>query len=422
MGSLILDAVVAIVARLATMLILMLLLTLASLIAMAVGVVFVVVGQVWPPLDPPYVVLSQRPELLRIETGVVSLGRLIGVSVLLVHGFLVSLVHARAPILGVGERLRRVGVAVLLAPVGLALSVAMANIIVAVLAGISAPARRFVEDAQLLLGVVGTTLFAMLELTAVLLVANVVSYLDAFVAGLATFLYCIQFVFIAVLTILHRVTQAFFSLTLHAAVLVGFASAPAGETDDEEIRRFADIADRVISRSPIGFVLRWTLTISAVLALAGGLLEGSQRMMMDAFYVAARAAASTNYGLLRASGQRTEAALRGVYQQLQREPPQDSCSFSGGESPCAARLARVALSALITLLISVIFLGVIYQAAERAAPEVSGMAQRTYQAARGRAREIWGRAPGWLQAGGERLSSSVLGAWRWISRGREVAS
>jgi|GEM_PF-1996401 len=422
MGSLILDAVVGIVARLTTMLILMLILTVTSLIAMGMGVIFLVTDRIWPPIDPPYVALSQNAELLRVEGNVVQLGRLVGISVLLMHGILSSLVYAREPALGTWERLRRVGMAVLMAPIGLAFSVAMANIVIAILGGISAPARRFIEDTQMFLGVIGTNIFVMFELTSVLMVANVVSYLDAFVAGLAAALYCVQFVLIALLTILHRLTMAFFSLTLHLAVLVGFASAPANGAKDEDIQRMAQIADRMIGLSPIGKILRWSLTVSVVLALAGGLLAASQRQATDAFYATARAAASTNYGLLRASGQRTAAALEGVYRQLGQDPPQVSCALAGGESPCAAMLARSFFTALITLLIALLSIRVIYHAAERASPEASAMAGRAYRAAQESAQRLLGRTPPLIQAAGGRMASTTLAAWRWVSgNGRKMS-
>lgn len=400
MVSLVMDAIVSVLARIVAIAVILILLAVAGLPALLLASLFTTVASLVPETGIPYVTVG-GDAWVSFQPGPaprILIGPPLALLLVVVHAVLSAIASAAAEEGDSPRSLLRSTVSAALSPVFLALAMALSNVAVAVTAGLVSPAQQTVSGVWSDAVLWGQAVFVLSTMTMVLVTANVVSFQTGVVAAVGLLVFCVLYALMAGLLVLFRLLSVLYGAALHIVVLMGFVAGPAQGAGESGLRSgmILRVVEAISRTAVVRLSLQVVLTVAVALSIAGGLVQNTLWGMMDAYYATARGLSQTNYGLLKATGQAAEGVFAAIYPQ--RQPPRqapEACSLSGGDGSCDALIMRAALTGMVGGLVFVGLLFLFWSAVREA---VLG----AWEQARVRASQWRSRLRGWMSpvAGG----------------------
>ena len=400
MVSLVMDAIVSVLARIVAIAVILILLAVAGLPALLLASLFTTVASLVPETGIPYVTVG-GDAWVSFQPGPaprILIGPPLALLLVVVHAVLSAIASAAAEEGDSPRSLLRSTVSAALSPIFLALAMALSNVAVAVTAGLVSPAQQTVSGVWSDAVLWGQAVFVLSTMTMVLVTANVVSFQTGVVAAVGLLVFCVLYALMAGLLVLFRLLSVLYGAALHIVVLMGFVAGPAQGAGESGLRSgmILRVVEAISRTAVVRLSLQVVLTVAVALSIAGGLVQNTLWGMMDAYYATARGLSQTNYGLLKATGQAAEGVFAAIYPQ--RQPPRqapEACSLSGGDGSCDALIMRAALTGMVGGLVFVGLLFLFWSAVREA---VLG----AWEQARVRASQWRSRLRGWMSpvAGG----------------------
>ena len=394
MVSLVMDAIVSVLARIVAIAVILILLAVAGLPALLLASLFTTVASLVPETGIPYVTVG-GDAWVSFQPGPaprILIGPPLALLLVVVHAVLSAIASAAAEEGDSPRSLLRSTVSAALSPVFLALAMALSNVAVAVTAGLVSPAQQTVSGVWSDAVLWGQAVFVLSTMTMVLVTANVVSFQTGVVAAVGLLVFCVLYALMAGLLVLFRLLSVLYGAALHIVVLMGFVAGPAQGAGESGLRSgmILRVVEAISRTAVVRLSLQVVLTVAVALSIAGGLVQNTLWGMMDAYYATARGLSQTNYGLLKATGQAAEGVFAAIYPQ--RQPPRqapEACSLSGGDGSCDALIMRAALTGMVGGLVFVGLLFLFWSAVREA---VLG----AWEQARVRASQWRSRLRGWM--------------------------
>jgi len=394
MVSLIVDAIVSVLARIVAIAVVLILLAVVGLPAMLLASLFTTVASLVPETGIPYITVG-GDAWVSFQPGPaprILIGPPLVLLLAVVHAVLSAIASAAAEEGNRPGPLLRSTLSAALSPIFLALAMALSNVAVAVTAGLVSPAQQTVAgvwgDAVLW----GQAVFVLSTMTMVLVTANVISFQTGVVAAIGLLVFYVLYALMAGLLVAFRLLSVLYGAALHVVVLMGFVAGPAQGAGESGLRSgmILRVVEAIARTAIVRLSLQVVLTVAVALSIAGGLVQNTLWGMVDAYYATARGLSQTNYGLLKATGQTAEGVFAAIYPQ--RQPPRqapDACSLSGGDGSCDAVIMRAALTGLVGGLVFVGLLFLFWSAVREA---ILG----AWEQARARASQLRSRLRGWM--------------------------
>ena len=394
MVSLVMDAIVSVLARIVAIAVILILLAAAGLPALLLASLFTTVASLVPETGIPYVTVG-GDAWVSFQPGPaprILIGPPLALLLVVVHAVLSAIASAAAEEGDSPRSLLRSTVSAALSPIFLALAMALSNVAVAVTAGLVSPAQQTVSGVWSDAVLWGQAVFVLSTMTMVLVTANVVSFQTGVVAAVGLLVFCVLYALMAGLLVLFRLLSVLYGAALHIVVLMGFVAGPAQGAGESGLRSgmILRVVEAISRTAVVRLSLQVVLTVAVALSIAGGLVQNTLWGMMDAYYATARGLSQTNYGLLKATGQAAEGVFAAIYPQ--RQPPRqapEACSLSGGDGSCDALIMRAALTGMVGGLVFVGLLFLFWSAVREA---VLG----AWEQARVRASQWRSRLRGWM--------------------------
>ncbi|MFZ8843683.1 hypothetical protein [Thermoflexus sp.] len=394
MVSLVMDAIVSVLARIVAIAVILILLAVAGLPALLLASLFTTVASLVPETGIPYVTVG-GDAWVSFQPGPaprILIGPPLALLLVVVHAVLSAIASAAAEEGDSPRSLLRSTVSAALSPIFLALAMALSNVAVAVTAGLVSPAQQTVSGVWSDAVLWGQAVFVLSTMTMVLVTANVVSFQTGVVAAVGLLVFCVLYALMAGLLVLFRLLSVLYGAALHIVVLMGFVAGPAQGAGESGLRSgmILRVVEAISRTAVVRLSLQVVLTVAVALSIAGGLVQNTLWGMMDAYYATARGLSQTNYGLLKATGQAAEGVFAAIYPQ--RQPPRqapEACSLSGGDGSCDALIMRAALTGMVGGLVFVGLLFLFWSAVREA---VLG----AWEQARVRASQWRSRLRGWM--------------------------
>jgi hypothetical protein len=363
MVSLILDAIVSILARIIAIAVILILLAAAGLPALLLASLFTTVASLVPETGIPYITVG-GDAWISFQSGPaprILIGPPLMLLLAVVHAVLSAIASAAAE--GGESRsqsLLRSTLSAALSPIFLALAMALSNVAVAVTAGLVSPAQQTVSSVWSDAVLWGQAVFVLSTMTMVLVTANVVSFQTGVVAAIGLLVFCLLYALMAGLLVAFRLLSVLYGAALHIVVLMGFVAGPAQGAGESGLRSgmILQVVEAISRTAIVRLSLQVVLTVAVALSIAGGLVQNTLWGMMDAYYATAKGLSQTNYGLLKATGQTAEGVFAAIYPQ--RQPPRqapEACSLSGGDGSCDALIMRASLTGLVG---GLVFIGLLF--------------------------------------------------------------
>jgi hypothetical protein len=363
MASLVIDAIVSVLARIVAIAVILILLAVTGLPALLLASLFTTVASLAPETGIPYITVggdawvSFQPG----PTPRILIGPPLVLLLAVIHAVLSAIASAATEEGESGSRgFLRSTISAALSPIFLALAMALSNVAVAVTAGLVSPAQQTVSSVWNDAVLWGQTVFALSTMTMVLVTANVVSFQTAVVAAIGLLVFCLLYALMAGLLVAFRLLSVLYGAALHVVVLTGFVAGPAQGAGESGLRSgmILRVVETISRTAIVRLSLQVVLTVAVALSIAGGLVQTTLWGMVDAYYATARGLSQTNYGLLKATGQTAEGVFAAIYPQRQppRQPP-DACSLSGGEGSCDAAIMRASLTGMVG---GLVFVGLLF--------------------------------------------------------------
>jgi hypothetical protein len=361
MVSLVMDAIVSVLARIVAMAVILMLLAVAVLPAMLLASLFTTVASLVPETGIPYITVG-GDAWVSFQPGPaprILIGPPLVLLLAVVHAVLSAIASAAAEE-GGSRSLLRSTISAALSPIFLALAMALSNVAVGVTAGLVSPAQQTVSSVWSDAVLWGQAVFALSTMTMVLVAANVVSFQTGVVAAIGLLVFCVLYALMAGLLVLFRLLSVLYGAALHIVVLMGFVAGPAQGAGESGLRSgmILRVVEAITRTAIVRLSLQVVLTVAVALSIAGGLVQNTLWGMMDAYYATARGLSQTNYGLLKATGQTAEGVFAAIYPQ--RQPPRqapEACSLSGGDGSCDALIMRAALTGMVG---GLVFVGLLF--------------------------------------------------------------
>jgi hypothetical protein len=393
MVSLVMDAIVSVLARIVAIAVILILLAVAGLPALLLASLFTTVASLVPETGIPYITVggdawvSFRPG----PAPTILLGPPLVLLLAVVHAVLSSIASSTEEDMS-SRALLRTTLSAALSPIFLALAMALSNVAVAVTAGLVSPAQQTVSSVWSDAVLWGQAVFALSTMTMVLVAANVVSFQTGVVAAIGLLVFCVLYALMAGLLVAFRLLSVVYGAALHVVVLMGFVAGPAQGAGESGLRSgmILRVVEAISRTAVVRLSLQVVLTVAVALSIAGGLVQSTLWGMMDAYYATAKGLSQTNYGLLKATGQTAEGVFAAIYPQ--RQPPRqapEACSLSGGDGSCDALIMRAVLTGMVGGLVFVGLLFLFWSAVREA---VLG----AWEQVRVRASEWRSRLRGWM--------------------------
>jgi hypothetical protein len=400
MVSLVVDAIVSVLARIVAIAVILILLAVAGLPALLLASLFTTVASLVPETGIPYITVG-GDAWISFQPGPaprILIGPPLVLLLAVVHAVLSAIASATAEEGDHPRSLLRSTISAALSPIFLALAMALSNVAVAVTAGLVSPAQQTVSNVWNDAVLWGQAVFVLSTMTMVLVTANVVSLQTGVVAAIGLLVFCVLYALMAGLLVLFRLLSVLYGAALHIVVLMGFVAGPAQGAGESGLRSgmILRVVEAISRTAIVRLSLQVVLTVAVALSIAGGLVQNTLWGMMDAYYATARGLGQTNYGLLKATGQTAEGVFAAIYPQ--RQPPRqapEACSLSGGDGGCDALIMRASLTGLVSGLVFVGLLFLFWSAVREA---VLG----AWEQVRVRASQWRSRLRGWMSpvAGG----------------------
>jgi hypothetical protein len=367
MVSLVMDAIVSVLARIVAIAVILILLAVAGLPALLLASLFTTVASLVPETGIPYITVggnawvSFRPG----PAPTILLGPPLVLLLAVVHAVLSSIASSTEEGDMSSQALLRSTLSAALSPIFLALAMALSNVAVAVTAGLISPAQQTVSSVWNDAVLWGQAVFVLSTMTMVLVAANVVSFQTGVVAAIGLLVFCVLYALMAGLLVLFRLLSVLYGAALHVVVLMGFVAGPAQGAGESGLRSgmILRVVEAITRTAIVRLSLQVVLTVAVALSIAGGLVQNTLWGMMDAYYATAKGLSQTNYGLLKATGQTAEGVFAAIYPQ--RQPPRqapEACSLSGGDGSCDAVIMRAALTGLVGGLVFIALLFLFWSA------------------------------------------------------------
>jgi hypothetical protein len=361
MVSLIVDAIVSVLARIIAIAVILVLLAVTWLPALLLASLFTTVASLVPETGIPYITVGGNA-WVSFQPGPaprILIGPPLVLLLTVVHAVLSSIASSAEEDMS-SRALLRSTLSAALSPVFLALAMALSNVAVAVTAGLVSPAQQTVSSVWNDAVLWGQAVFALSTMTMVLVAANVVSFQTGVVAAIGLLVFCVLYALMAGLLVAFRLLSVLYGAALHVVVLMGFVAGPAQGAGESGLRSgmILRVVEAISRTAIVRLSLQVVLTVAVALSIAGGLVQNTLWGMMDAYYATARGLSQTNYGLLKATGQTAEGVFASIYPQ--RQPPRqapEACSLSGGDRGCDALIMRAALTGLVG---GIVFVGLLF--------------------------------------------------------------
>jgi hypothetical protein len=362
MVSLIVDAIVSVLARIVAIAVILILLAVAGLPALLLASLFTTVASLVPETGIPYITVGGNA-WVSFQPGPaprILIGPPLVLLLTVVHAVLSSIASSSEEEGMSSQALLRSTLSAALSPIFLALAMALSNVAVAVTAGLVSPAQQTVNSVWSDAVLWGQAVFVLSTMTMVLVTANVVSFQTGVVAAIGLLVFCILYALMAGLLVAFRFLSVLYGAALHIVVLMGFVAGPAQGAGESGLRSgmILRVVEAISRTAIVRLSLQVVLTVAVALSIAGGLVQNTLWGMMDAYYATARGLSQTNYGLLKATGQTAEGVFAAIYPQ--RQPPRqapNACSLSGGDGSCDALIMRASLTGLVG---GLVFIGLLF--------------------------------------------------------------
>jgi hypothetical protein len=395
MASLVIDAIVSVLARIVAIAVILILLAVTGLPALLLASLFTTVASLVPETGIPYITVG-GDAWVSFQPGPaprILIGPPLVLLLAVIHAVLSAIASAATEEGESGHQaLLRSTISAALSPIFLALAMALSNVAVAVTAGLVSPAQQTVSSVWSDAVLWGQAVFALSTMTMVLVTANVVSFQTAVVAAIGLLVFCLLYALMAGLLVAFRLLSVLYGAALHVVVLTGFVAGPAQGAGESGLRSgmILRVVEAISRTAIVRLSLQVVLTVAVALSIAGGLVQTTLWGMVDAYYATARGLSQTNYGLLKATGQTAEGVFAAIYPQRQppRQPP-DACSLSGGEGSCDAAIMRASLTGLVG---GLVFVGLLFLFWSAVKETVLG----AWEQVRSRASQWRSRLRGWM--------------------------